>query len=122
MGLGISLVTLWLDTPRPLPMNKVNPALLLTTGEKEGKGSTRSWADCQVLSDELEIGAAQKWADLFLLYLSLQHITTTLENIYNSYLNCELRSNLTWEQWFKICQNYALNFYFLSWNIYAPQL
>lgn len=56
---GISLVALWLDTPRSLPTNKVNPALLLSTHKKEVKGSTRSWADCQVLSDELEIGAAQ---------------------------------------------------------------
>ena len=57
--IGISLVALWLDTPRSLPTNKVNPALLLSTHKKEVKGSTRSWADCQVLSDELEIGAAQ---------------------------------------------------------------
>lgn len=53
--IGISLVALWLDS-RPLPTNKVNPALVLTTYVNEGKGSTRSWADCQILSEELETG------------------------------------------------------------------
>ena len=56
---------------RQLITNKVNLALSLTTCENEGKGSTRSWADCQILSDELEVEAAQKWSDLFLLYFSL---------------------------------------------------
>ena len=35
------------------------PCSFIKYHEKEGKGSARSWADCQVLSDELEIGAAQ---------------------------------------------------------------
>lgn len=78
---------------RPLTMNKVNLALLLTTCENEGKRSTRSWADCQILSDELEIDAAQKWADLFLLYFS--PFNTYLGNMYHSYLNCKCQSNLT---------------------------
>ena len=62
---------------KPLPTYKVSPVLLLTTCENEGKRSTRSWADCQVLPDELEIGAAHKWDDLFLLYLSHSKISTS---------------------------------------------
>lgn len=79
MGLVNELESSWCSLARhsrPLTMNKVNPTLLLTTCENEGKGSTRSWADCHILSDELEIDVAQKWADLFLLYLSPSNIST----------------------------------------------
>lgn len=57
--MGISLVALCLEAPRPLPVNSVSPALLLTSCENEGKGSTRSWEDCQILSGILEIGCSK---------------------------------------------------------------